>query len=201
MKKPRKEIAPERREQFLAATCAIIDRVGLADASLNQIAGEIGISAGLVAHYFGDKKSLLNATMRKIMSELKQTVEELQKTTDRNDPVAQIRIIIDSNFHNSQNNRAIIKTWLNFWVASLYDEELKRLQRVNEHVLYSSLYKQFAKLTTKDQARDAARGLAAMIDGLWLHLALSNDFAFDDGGRLAHQYLDQFLAQNALSSK
>lgn len=198
-KKPRKEIAPERREQFVAATCAIIDRVGLADASLNQIAGEIGISAGLVAHYFGDKKSLLYATMRKIMGELKATVEDLQKGIDRDDPAAQIRVIINSNFHNSQNNRAIIKTWLNFWVASLYDEELKRLQRVNEHVLFSSLYSQFMKLAAKDKARDAARGLAAMIDGLWLHLALSNEFAFEDGRRLAHQYLDQFLAHTAPS--
>jgi len=192
-KKPRKEIAPERRDQLVNATLSIIDKVGLADATLGQIANKVGISAGLIPHYFGDKKGLIYATMRKIMEDLKQIHDELSLDIDKNDPIAQIRVIIDVNFHHSHENQALIKTWLNFWLASLYDEELQRLQKINRHILFSSLYKNFAKLIERNGARDAARGLAAMIDGLWLHLALSADFSIADGRRIMHQHFDQFL--------
>jgi len=195
MKKTRKEIAPERRDQLVNATLQVIDKVGLADMTLGQVASKVGISAGLIPHYFGDKKGLIYATMRKIMDDLKQLHHELQEKSDRHDPVAQIRVIIDANFHPSHENQALIKTWLNFWLASLYDNELRRLQKINRHILYSSLYRNFVELLDKLQARDAARGLAAMIDGLWLHLALSADFTLADGRRIAHHYLDQSLTR------
>lgn len=195
-KKLRKEIAPERREQFVDATCSVIDKVGLADATLGQIAGSLGISAGLVSHYFGDKQNLLYATMRKMMNDLKTTTLELQKNVAPKDYLALIKTIIDSNFHTSQNSRAIIRTWLNFWVASLYDDELRRLQRVNERILISSLFKLFSKILGVEKAKYAARGLASMIDGLWLHLALSSDFNFKEAQYLAHQYVDNFILQH-----
>ncbi|MGH8373873.1 MAG: TetR family transcriptional regulator C-terminal domain-containing protein, partial [Pseudomonas sp.] len=45
-------------------------------------------------------------------------------------------------------------------------------------------------------ARSAARGLAALIDGLWLRGALSGD-AFDTGQaqRIAYEYMDTQLAK------
>jgi len=193
MKKPRKEIAPERRDQLVNATLQVIDKVGLADMTLAQVASRLGISAGLIPHYFGDKRGLIYATMRKIMDDLRQLHHELQEKTDKHDPVVQIRVIIDANFHPQHENQALIKTWLNFWLASLYDGELHRLQKINRHILYSSLYRNFVKIIEGAQARDGARGLAAMIDGLWLHLALSADFTLADGRRIAHHYLDGLL--------
>jgi len=194
-KKPRKEIAPERRDQLVNATLSVIDRVGLADATLGQIADRVGISAGLIPHYFGDKKGLIHATMRKIMDDLKELHDALQKDSDREDPIAQIKVIIDANFHAQHENQALIKTWLNFWLSSLYDEELHQLQAMNRHILYSSLYQNFTKLTDEKQARDAAQGLAAMIDGLWLHLALSADFTLADGRRISHHYFEKLVEQ------
>jgi len=197
-KKPRKDIAPERRDQLVNATLSVIERVGLADATLGQIADRIGISAGLIPHYFGDKKGLIYATMRKIMDDLKELHDGLQQNSDKSDPIAQIRVIIDANFHQQHENQALIKTWLNFWLASLYDSELQRLQKINRHILFSSLYRHFVKIIDRSQARDTARGLAAMIDGLWLHLALSADFTLTDGRRIAHQHFDQFLENTPL---
>jgi len=195
MKKPRKDIAPERRDQLVNTTLQVIDKVGLADMTLAQVASKIGISAGLIPHYFGDKKGLIYATMRKIMDDLKRLHHELQEKSNREDPVGQIKVIIDANFHSSHENQALIKTWLNFWLASLYDDELHRLQKINRHILYSSLYSHFSKMMSKEQAREASLGLAAMIDGLWLHMALSADFTLADGRRITHHYLKQFLAQ------
>ncbi|MDL2425009.1 TetR family transcriptional regulator C-terminal domain-containing protein, partial [Pseudomonas sp. BAgro211] len=60
----------------------------------------------------------------------------------------------------------------------------------------SNLCSQFRRELPLAQARSAARGLAALIDGLWLRGALSGD-AFDTEQALAiaYDYLDQQLAK------
>ena len=46
-------------------------------------------------------------------------------------------------------------------------------------------------------ARNAARGLAAMIDGLWLRGALAPEgLDAQEARQLAHAYLDQLLAHH-----
>jgi TetR/AcrR family transcriptional repressor of bet genes len=71
---------------------------------------------------------------------------------------------------------------------------LARLQRVNDRRLYSNLCCQFARVLPLKDARVAARGLAAMIDGLWLRGTLSSD-EFDVAGAraIAYQYLHSQL--------
>ncbi|MCL8040821.1 TetR family transcriptional regulator C-terminal domain-containing protein, partial [Pseudomonas shirazica] len=49
-----------------------------------------------------------------------------------------------------------------------------------------------------DDARAAARGLAALIDGLWLRGALTGDaFDTDEALNIAYDYLDQQLAKQS----
>jgi TetR/AcrR family transcriptional repressor of bet genes len=62
--------------------------------------------------------------------------------------------------------------------------------------LYSNLCCQFRRVLPQESARAAARGLAALIDGLWLRGALSGD-AFDvqQAVQIAYDYLDQQLTK------
>ena len=71
---------------------------------------------------------------------------------------------------------------------------LQRLQYVNDRRLYANLCHQFQRVMPKADARNAARGLAAMIDGLWLRGALTPEGLDAAEARyLAHTYLDQLL--------
>lgn len=161
-----------RQAQLIRATLTVIDRVGLADASLVLIAREAGVSTGIVSHYFGDKNGLLDACMRQILSDLYQAVEHHRKQTDDR-PESQIRAIIDGNFDVSQIAGPVLKTWLAFWTNSLHQPDLQRLQRINDRRLYSNLAVQFARVLPGQQARDAGASLAALIDGLWLRMTLA----------------------------
>jgi TetR/AcrR family transcriptional repressor of bet genes len=78
----------------------------------------------------------------------------------------------------------------------MHHPSLHRLQRINDHRLYSNLCCQFRRVLPLDDARSAARGLAALIDGLWLRGALSGD-AFDTGQahQIAYEYMDFQLAK------
>jgi len=195
---PKKGIEPVRREQLIRATFQTIDEIGLADATVATIARKAGLSTGIVAHYFGDKDGLLNAAMRQILRELKTAVARFRDTC-ADDPRAQLRAIVDGNFDDSQTNGTAMRVWLTFWAASMHQPELARLQRANDQRLYSNLCHQFKRVLPAEQATLAARGLAAMVDGLWLRGSLvGGDFNADNARRIAYGYIDFQLQANAL---
>lgn len=171
---PKVGMEPIRRQQLIKATMMSIDELGLAGTTIARIAQRAGVSAGIISHYFGGKDGLLEATMRHVLRELSEVTAQRRKAAGSR-CIDQIRAIIEGNFDRTQIDTAVMKTWLEFWSSSLHRPELQRLQRVNERRLYSNLAFQFRRQLAHDQALNAARGLAAMIDGLWLRGALTPD--------------------------
>ena len=175
---PKVGMQPIRRSQLIAATLEAVDQVGMADASIAYIARLAGVSNGIISHYFNDKNGLLEATMRHLMQALSDAVGARRRALREDSPRAHLKAMIDGNFDDSQVSGPAMKTWLAFWASSMHQPALLRLQRVNDHRLYSNLCGQFHRALPQDQARFAARGLASLIDGLWLRGALSGE-AFD----------------------
>ncbi|WAB98483.1 MULTISPECIES: transcriptional regulator BetI [Pseudomonas] len=193
---PKVGMQPIRRQQLIEATLQAVDQVGLGDASIALIARLAGVSNGIISHYFQDKNGLIAATMRHIMNMLNEGVIARRQALTDDSPRAHLRVIIDGNFDASQVNGPAMKTWLAFWASSMHQPSLHRLQRINDHRLYSNLCCQFRRAMPLDEARTAARGLAALIDGLWLRGALSGD-AFDTSQaiQIAYEYLELQLAK------
>ncbi|MFK8256316.1 transcriptional regulator BetI [Erwinia sp. AnSW2-5] len=189
----RKAIPEQRREQLINAAFEAIGDVGLAGMTLSQVASQAGMSTGIVSHYFGDKDGLLNATMRRILRDLHDAVATCRSHA-QDTPQAQLFAIIEGNFHPSQTSGTSRRTWLDFWAASLHQPALRRLQRVNDHRLFSNICCQFRRQLPRDDARKAARGLAAMIDGLWLRASLSGlDFNVRQASEIAFDYVENKL--------
>lgn len=192
----RNEMLPLRRAQLIQATLEVIDRVGLADATIALIAKQAGLSTGIISHYFGDKSGLLEGTMRQILRDLREDTLRRRSELSEDTAAAHLRAIVDANFNDSQVSGPVMKTWLAFWSSSMHQESLRRLQHVNDQRLRSNLCCQFMRELPLEQARHAARGLAAMIDGLWLRGSLSGKaFDADAARRLAYEYLDLQLAK------
>lgn len=190
---PKKGVEPVRREQLIRATFETIDEMGLADATVATIARRAGLSSGIVAHYFGDKDGLLNAAMRQILRELRDAVARARRQAD-DAPREHLRAIVDGNFDDSQTNGTAMRVWLTFWAASMHQPELARLQRANDQRLFSNLCHQFKRALPAAQAIRAARGLAALIDGLWLRGSLvGGAFNADHARRIAYDYIDSQL--------
>jgi TetR/AcrR family transcriptional repressor of bet genes len=192
---------PIRREQLIRAAVTTIDRIGLADTTVAQVAGAAGLSSGIVSHYFGDKNGLIHATMRQILRDLRDAVGKYRREAPDDTPRTQLQAIIDGNFDDSQINSAAMRVWLTFWAASMHQPELARLQRANDHRLYSNLCFQFRRVLPVERARAAARGMAAMIDGLWLRGSLSGaKFDVAQARVIAYEYLDQQLKAGKTSA-
>ncbi|KFK95095.1 MULTISPECIES: transcriptional regulator BetI [unclassified Serratia (in: enterobacteria)] len=190
----RKDIPERRREQLIDAAFATIGNVGLAGVTISQVANQAGMSTGIVSHYFGDKEGLLNATMRKVLCDLRDAVAEYRKKAGAS-AQEQLFAIIDGNFHPSQTSALSMRTWLDFWAASMHQPKLRRLQRANDSRLFSNCCFQFQRHLPKEQARKAARGLAAMIDGLWLRGSLTGlDFDVHKASEIAYDYVENILS-------
>ncbi|CAI3790193.1 HTH-type transcriptional regulator BetI [Pseudomonas sp. MM227] len=193
---PKVGMQPIRRQQLIEATLQAVDQVGMSDASIALIARLAGVSNGIISHYFQDKNGLIAATMRHLMNVLIDNVATRRQALNDDSARAHLQVIIEGNFDASQVNAPAMKTWLAFWATSMHQPSLHRLQRINDHRLYSNLCCQFRRELPVEQARNAARGLAALIDGLWLRGALSGD-AFDtaQAHRIACEYMDMQLAK------
>lgn len=193
---PKVGMQPIRRQQLIHATLEAVDQVGMGDASIALIARLAGVSNGIISHYFQDKNGLIAAAMRHLMSALSQSVATRRSALSDDSASAHIRAIIEGNFDASQVNGPAMKTWLAFWATSMHHPSLHRLQRINDHRLYSNLCCQFRRVLPMDEARNASRGLAALIDGLWLRGALSGDaFDTEQASRIACEYMDLQLAK------
>ena len=193
---PKVGMQPIRRQQLIEATLQAVDQVGMADASIALIARLAGVSNGIISHYFRDKNGLIAATMRYLMNVLIDNVTERRQALSDDSPRAHLQVIVEGNFDASQVSGPAMKTWLAFWAASMHQPSLHRLQRINDHRLYSNLCCQFRRVLPQAEARSAARGLAALIDGLWLRGALSGDaFDTEQAQRICYEYMDLQLAK------
>ena len=107
-------------------------------------------------------------------------------------------MIVEANFTNVQQSDAATRTWLSFWAQAMHDKELAKLQRVNNRRLLSNLRYSFKQLMPPEQAADAAKMTAAMIDGFWLRSALSDHSTddFQEAEVLCKQFIEKLISQN-----
>lgn len=183
-----------RKQQLIQATLAVINEVGMQEASFVLIARKAGVSTGIISHYFRDKNGLLEATMRHIQYQLGFAVAIRLRMLTGAEAKLRIQAIVEGNFDPTQTSEAAMKTWLAFWASSMHQPNLNRLQQVNDRRLYSNLSYEFGRVLNKADARMAAKGLAALIDGLWLRSALTNEqFPVKDALKITNEYIDMQL--------
>jgi len=182
-----------RRRQLIDATFATVQRHGLADTTMQRIAREAGLSAGMIHHYFADKNALLAATMRALLSELRGDVVERLSAAPT--PEARVRAVLAACFAPAQFRPALVAAWLAFWAQSPHSPELARLRRLYDRRTRSNLIAPLAALLPRAEAEATATTLAAMIDGFWLR-AGAGEGGLDRADALAHveAYLDLALA-------
>ncbi|RZU99675.1 transcriptional regulator BetI [Spiribacter vilamensis] len=188
----RKGMETVRRRQLIEATLQVIHDQGLQATTLGRVGQQAGISPGLVAHYFGDKRQLLAATYLSLVRSLGREYGSARAGTAIGLP--RVRAIIDANFAASQSGKVIVSSWLSFWAQVNHVPALARIQNVVTRRLQSNLTHNLAAFLPRRDAIELAEGLGVMIDGLWLRASLRTGGLDVDAARAqAHRYLDSEL--------
>ncbi|MBS0395512.1 MAG: transcriptional regulator BetI, partial [Proteobacteria bacterium] len=162
----------DRREQLVEVAIDCLAELGYVGSTLAQIAGRAGVSAGLIAHYFGDKDGLLEAAFRHLSRRVHSNVRA--KLRLARTPRGRVQAIIDANLAPEEFNQRTGNAWLAFWGQLLHVERLKRVQTAYQQRMLSNLRHALRPLVGAEEATALAAMIAAMIDGVWLRAALSN---------------------------
>ena len=189
-----------RSRQLIEMTIDSLAEVGFVDTTLAKIAGRAGVSAGLVAHYFGDKNGLLEAAFRSLASRLRDNV--LTRLSTANGPRERLQAIIDANLAAEEFNERTSTVWLAFWGQVLHSPGLGRIQRIYQRRMLSNLRHALRPLLPPAETGKLAAMIAAMIDGVWLRGALSGwtETDSDTARSLLTSFVDNHLESAAVAS-
>ena len=193
--------APEpedgRRRQFIETTIDALAEFGYTGATLGRIAARAGVSPGLVAHYFGDKDGLLEATFRTLASRVR--IEVVRRLRQARTPRDRVLAVIDANLAPEEFDRRTGAVWLAFWGQVVHAPRLKRIQAAYQRRMLSTLRDALRRLMPGDEAHRVAGMIAALIDGVWLRAALSEwQEADSESARgLVTAFVDSRLAEQA----
>lgn len=180
---------PVRRDALIRAAIVEVGANGSLDVTVSRIARRAGVSPALAHHYFGSKEQILLAAMRRILTDF--GAEVRNRTAAAIGPRARIEAIVEASFTRSQFAPSVIVAWLNFYVHANRSPDAARLLAVYTRRLNSNLTHALRQMVPTGEARDIARGLAAMIDGLYIRAALQpNGPDRNDAIAMVSQYLD-----------
>jgi TetR/AcrR family transcriptional regulator, transcriptional repressor of bet genes len=167
---------PVRREALVAATLVCLRRFGHQGISVRRISAQAGVSAGLINHHFPSITSLVAAAYEAIATSLLQSVRRHAQDVTM-PPRERLRRFFEASFAPEQIDPGVFYAWLVFWSMVGHDAEMRAVHErtygayraVLEHLL--GQLRQTAGVPAF-RLRDAALGLGAILDGLWLEASL-----------------------------
>ncbi|SEQ66638.1 transcriptional regulator, TetR family [Faunimonas pinastri] len=187
----------DRRRQLIEATISCLAEIGFNASTLAQIAKRATVSPGLVAHYFGDKDGLLEATLRHLYGRVAGAVS--RRLARSHTPRQRIQAVIDANLAPEEFDAETCTVWLAFWGQVLHSARLKRIQNIYQRRMLSNLRHDLKHLLQPADAERLAIAVAALIDGLWLRSTLSGTGETDSHAarEIATAFMDAQLAAGA----
>jgi AcrR family transcriptional regulator len=164
-----------RRRTLIEGTIRSLARHGVAGTTLKTIGREARASHGLVGHYFGAKDDLLAAAFRHLCGAIARAIADLARETG-SDALARLDATLEVTFEPPVFHPVNLRAFVMFWHEALSNPTLRAIK----HELYDDYRATTARLFARAardrgvavRAREAAIGLLALIDGLWLELAL-----------------------------
>ncbi len=167
----------KRRQQLIDATMKCIARKGMGSTTLGDVAGEAGLSQGIVNLHFESKDNLLKETLRYLADEYK---AQFNKTYENSGPGAaeKLQALVELDLRPPICDRRKIAVWFAFWgevksrptYRKICDERDQYYDDVVENLAGEIIAEGAYKGVT---AESVAMVLTSMTNGLWLSCLIS----------------------------
>ncbi len=160
-----------RRRQLIDATIAAIGRRGYANTTLTHVAGEAGLSPGIVNFYFKSKEQLLQATLEQLGDEYAAFLrEQLEKAGPS--AAARLEAMIEADFDPRVFTLEKVSVWYAFWAEAHAQPSYRTLVSRMEAQYYAAAAEPCRQIVEAGgyagiDPDAVASGLNAMIDGFW----------------------------------
>jgi len=188
------------RARLVEATISSIAQDGLAGASIEKITRRAGVSRGLVRHYFGAKSSLLAEAFQKLAQDFREMLGMDLVDAPDSDAAAELRLrqSILPMFDRLAPAPDRQYAWFGFWALARSEPQIERLNHALYEEIVAYLGGQIADVAARRgrEVDDAAagRGLAAMMEGAWVHNIIGvKGMTVPEAQRLSLDYVARLL--------
>lgn len=182
----------ERRDQLIQATIASIHEHGLEKTSVQRVANRAGLTAGVVAHYFGDKDGLLNATYEALYEQILENAE--REVEAQGSPAVRVKSILSAYLSPDQLTPGTVSAWYELVSRLRQSPELTKIQTRVEQAIRGRLRTILANELAPAEAEILASGLYAMVTGFWVRMASeSSDLSFEEHRKNITAVIDKFM--------
>jgi TetR/AcrR family transcriptional regulator, transcriptional repressor of bet genes len=186
--------------RLVEATIASISQDGLAGASIEKITRRAGVSRGLVRHYFGAKSNLLAEAFQRLAQDFREMLGMHLEGEPDGDRAAELRLrhSILPMFERLEPAPDRQYAWFGFWALARSEPQIEQLN----HELYEEIVEylggQVADVARRRgmtvDAAAAGRGLAAMMEGSWVHSIIGVEgMTVAEAQRLSLDYVARLL--------
>ncbi len=161
-----------RRQDMQKAAFDLLAESGFHGATLGKVAERLGMSRGLVHHYFKDKDELLEAAVRygnRLISS--QVAAELRRCGS---PRERLDVIIEANFSDEIYILGRAQYWVSYCAQATMSERFARLLRIQNSRMRSNLLHALRQLLSAAEAEHLADVLSLLMDGMWVRMAVSD---------------------------
>lgn len=170
---PRKQeklevIREQSRSKILSAALRLFSKKGFNNTSINDIAGEAGISKGLMYNYFKSKEELLEQTLLMVLDKI---FGVFIPAAEIKDPGKRLEFLIRTNFDLVKKDPGF---WKMFVALSLQlDRESKAFAIIGSY--WNQLFANAIDIFTEmgfENPKNTAYRYGALMDGLAMHYLL-----------------------------
>jgi TetR/AcrR family transcriptional regulator, transcriptional repressor of bet genes len=112
----------QRRHDIAVAACRAINRYGLDDVTLAQIAREAGNTTGMLAHYYESRWDVILAALRLMHDRLEARLAKRMASKR-----ADLTTLLADTLPIDEERRAEAAAWLTFWGAALKHPEMLKM--------------------------------------------------------------------------
>lgn len=176
-RKNRTEPKEKRRLQLIQATMRSIASHSLSETTVSTVSSEAGLSRGIISLHFQSKEKLLLETLTHVVDEYKMLWEKaLQKAGDSS--AERLASLVKVDFHRSVCDRNKLAVWFAFWSETKSRPTYRKLCAERDRGYDEKLLQLCTDIINEGEYTSidpemAARGLAALNEGLWLDMLVS----------------------------
>lgn len=190
----------ERRQDLIEATLSAIGELGVAGATVRQIAARAGVTGGLIRHYFDGKDQMVQAAYGSVMEGMASAASAALEAAG-SDPRARLRAFVTANLSPPIADPRTLSLWAAFIGHVRVDPEFAGIHRDNYlaflrtlEALLSDFLAGLGRPETAEACRRKAIAINGLLDGLWLEGSLAGDlFAHEELRGIAFDAVESLL--------
>lgn len=169
---PRVVDRTERLDGIARAVRRVLERDGVEQTTMRNVAAEFGATTGLLTHWVSDRAGLLHLAVRATSDEQSARASAVLSRRPRD-----IATALDEYLPLDEMRRGEMKVWLGFWALALSDEVLQDEHRDRYRGFRSEFVTHLCALgVAASDARRATDHLMTTIDGIAVEAMFDPDY-------------------------